>query len=171
MNFMSAKKLYIYLNLRRCLEECSPYTQCEREGLGHQIVRRGEQCVLLTRDLARTCPHINAWEKIPNSWPSTFSLLTTQTKKNLKNWKSASENRKGFLLKGELEGLERWIRDQEHLLLLQETHAQLPAPAWQPTTTWNFSPRDLMPSSGLLEHKAYTWYGDIHVSKTPIHIK
>lgn len=56
MNFTSAKKLYIYLNLRRCLEECSPYTQCEREGLGHQIVRRGEQVCVADKGSSQNLP-------------------------------------------------------------------------------------------------------------------
>lgn len=154
MNFMSAKKLYIYWNLQRCLEECSPYTQHEREGIGHHIVRRGEQVYIGDKGSSQNLPSHKCLGK-----HSKFLTINIQSHKQkrikFKKWR-ASENRKGFLLKGELEGLERWIRDQEHLLLLQETHAQLPAPTWQPTAMWNFSPRDLMPSPGLLEHKAYT---------------
>lgn len=70
-------------------------------------------------------------------------------------------------------GLERWLNSLEHRMLFQRTRV------WH----WVLSPNDCSqlavtpvprvqkPSSGPLRHQQYILCADLHIGKTPIHIK
>lgn len=53
----------------------------------------------------------------------------------------------------------------EELMLLQRIQAQCPASPWQSQPSLTPDPGDLMPSSDLLRHQAYTCYTDIHTGR------
>lgn len=54
----------------------------------------------------------------------------------------------------------------EHLLLLQRTYVQVPAPTWWLRLPITAALLDMTPSFGLHRHR---WYINIHVGKTHIH--
>lgn len=70
-------------------------------------------------------------------------------------------------LKKMMEGLERWLKSQEHLLLLQKTHVQFLAPTSVLTTICNSIPGYMAPISDLCMHQACTCYTYLYSGKTP----
>jgi hypothetical protein len=62
-------------------------------------------------------------------------------------------------------GLETWLGDSKHWLLLQRTWVQFPVPTLWLVTTSNYSPR-----AHVCGHSVHGQHTDIHARKTFIHI-
>lgn len=70
------------------------------------------------------------------------------------------------LFKNSVNVLERWLRSQEHLLLLS-TQIQFPAPMWRLTTP---ASGGLMPLSDLHGQQAHMWRTDKQTGETFLYV-
>lgn len=67
-------------------------------------------------------------------------------------------------------GLEIWLSDEEHLLLLEGPEFNLQSSYGSFQSSITPFPEGLMPSSHLQGHQACTWHRNIHTRKILIHV-
>lgn len=168
---MSSMKLYIYLNLQRCLEECSCYTQHEREGICHHIVRRGEQVCIDDKGSSQNLPSDKCLGK--NSKFLTINIQSPYhtNKKRIEKIKESIREQESVSFEKGIGGAREVDQRSGALVALAGDSCSTPSTH---TATHNHVKLQSQGSdafSGLLEHKAYTWHKAIYATKTPVHIK